>query len=90
MIAGHRWEYQSDMFLHECVGLPWGGVESYQWCIGCGCRITDEELYISKLSMDSVLLLLDIIASKKGFEPIQSGTLQDLKFRKLHDSKESR
>ena len=79
MIAGHRWEYQPDYMGYECVGLPIGGVESYQWCIGCGCRIGDLELMKSKLPDSDVYL--DILADNKGFRPIQAGTFAELKFK---------
>ncbi len=84
MIVGHRWEYQFDYRGFKCVPLPFGGVESYQWCIGCGCRIGKLELCLSKLPIDNELSLnisLDMLADNKRCRPIQAGTFAELKFR---------
>ncbi len=83
MIAGHRWEYQHDYRGFKCVGLPIGGVESYQWCIGCGCRVGDFELRNCRLPIDNELSLnisLDMMADNKGCRPIQAGTFAEFKF----------
>ena len=75
-VAGHRWEYQTDMCAYECIPLPLGSVESYQWCVGCACTITDLELCKLKVPCDG--WMLDIIAHSKGFSPIQSGTREEM------------
>jgi len=81
MIAGHRWEYQHDYLGYKCVILPIGGVESHQWCVGCGCFIGDEERHKSKLFFDDSLeLSLDTIAISKGYQPIESGTIAEVNF----------
>ena len=76
MIAGHRWEYEGDLLGYKCVGLPIGGVESHQWCIGCGCFIGDKELTILNTGKEFLNPTLDLLAFRKGFEPIESGTLK--------------
>ncbi len=82
MIAGHRWKYQPDYLGYKCVGLPLGGVESHQWCVGCSCLIGDIECRKSKLFFkDSLQLSLDIIASSKGYQPIEAGTFAELKMK---------
>lgn len=83
MIAGHRWEYQSAFRGHKCMPLPIGGVESHQWCVGCGCFIADKILYDRKIPISEVYL--DILASEKGYEPIEAGTLAESKLNKRKD-----
>ena len=78
MIAGHRWQYDFNMRESTCVGLPIGGVESYQWCIGCGAKVSDKELCDLKLPRQEVFL--DIIAHSHGQPPIQAGTYQADRF----------
>ncbi len=86
MIAGHRWEYQFDMRGYRCVGLPLGGVESHQWCIGCGCFIGKKEIKESGFPFNGDELhneiYLDILAAGKGYEPIESGTLAEWKLKR--------
>lgn len=83
MIVGHRWEYSDDMRWYECVGLPFGGVESHQWCVGCGCRITDKEIYEAGfVTNDFRDIHLDMLARGKGYEPIEVGTIEEWKLRK--------
>ena len=76
MIAGHRWEYKPDLRLYECVGLPFGGVESHQWCIGCGTRVTDYELCRAGLPADG--FSLEVLAKRR---PIEADTLEEFRFR---------
>lgn len=78
-VAGHRWEYQTEYRGYKCVGLPIGGVESFQWCIGCGCLIDDIEL--RKLNLPRKEIYLDMLADNKGFRPIQAGTFAELKLK---------
>lgn len=80
MIAGHRWEYQPDYRGYKCVGLPLGGVESYQWCVGCGCLIGDIEIREAGFK-DFREFHLDILANGKGYEPIEAGTLAESRLR---------
>ena len=79
MIARHRWQYQNYLRGYKCVGLPVGGVESHQWCVGCGCFIGEKEIYESNYNSrgDNGLrnLHLDILARGKGSEPIEANTL---------------
>ena len=77
MIAGHRWEYSLVMKTSYCVGLPEGGVESYQWCIGCGVAVTDFDLCRMKLPRSGAWL--DFIAAQKGFRPIEAGTMAEFR-----------
>ena len=84
MLVGHRWERDFDYRGYRCVGLPIGGVESYQYCIGCGCRIGDLELLKSRLPIDNECFLhvsLDMLADNKEDRPIQAGTFAELKFK---------
>ena len=83
MIAGHRWEYQPDYRGYKCV--PLGGVESYQWCVGCGCIITDHELVSLMAPSDD--LMLDTLAYGRGFSPIQSGTREEM-FLRIRQAKQ--
>ena len=39
----HRWEYDPDWCLHECVALM-AGIPSKDRCSGCGTIVADEEL----------------------------------------------
>lgn len=78
-IAGHRWQYDYDLCRSRCVKLPFGGVESYQWCIGCGCEIDDRELVARRLPRKGVYL--DTLAYEKGYKPIQAGTLSEFDFK---------
>ena len=83
MLAGHRWERDFAWLGYKCVGLPFGGVESYQWCVGCGCRIDDLELCKSKLPTDEFLnISLDMLAHSKGYKPIEAGTFAEFKLQK--------
>ena len=76
MLAGHRWEYQGNWGCYKCVSLPIGGVESHQWCVGCGCVIDDVELCESGFPIDrGIELYLDLLATRKGFKPVEAGTL---------------
>ncbi len=80
MLAGHRWERDFDWLGYRCMPLPFGGVESHQWCVGCGCRIGDLELHNSRLPVDNTCSLhisLDILVDRKGFKPIEAGTLAE-------------
>ena len=89
MLVGHRWEYQYNYRGFKCVGLPLFGVESHQWCIGCGCLISDKELYESKLPIDTLCFLnlsLDILASRKNQEPIEAGTFQEFLLLQRRDN----
>ena len=82
MLVGHRWERDYDWLGYKCVELPFGGVESYQWCVGCDCRIGDLELKNSKLPIDEFLnACLDMMASGKGYEPIGAGTFAEFQLR---------
>ena len=83
MIAGHRWEYKPDYRGYECVGLPFGGVESHQWCVGCGCRIDDKDLWEKQLSRrdDFLNIILDTLAAYKGYPPVEAGTLDEYKLK---------
>lgn len=83
MIAGHRWAYDVDRLGYVCVGLPSGGVESYQWCTGCGVFVSDEELCdkrIPSAGMVCVDVTLDTMAAGKGHSPVQAGTMAAHKF----------
>lgn len=82
MIAGHRWEYQVDYRGYKCVGLPFGGVESHQWCVGCGCVIPDRLLCecIGDVAGLSLLPFLDMLAIGGGYEPIEADTYEEWKF----------
>ena len=82
MIVGHRWEYQPELLGYKCMPLPVGGVESIQWCVGCGCFIADLELCQSKLPIkESRELSLDMLADSKGYKPIEAGTFSEFKLR---------
>lgn len=79
MIAGHRWEYSPVLREYFCAPLPVGGVESRQWCIGCNAKVSDLELCHKKISKSDKAFLqiaLDTLASNKGFEPLEAGTLK--------------
>lgn len=85
MLAGHRWEYQFDYRGYKCVELPFGGVESHQWCIGCGCLIGMLEIRESGYSWGDEIsagLYLDMLARGKGYEPIESGTYAEFLLRR--------
>ena len=87
MIAGHRWEYNPEYRGYECVKLPIGGVESHQWCVGCGCRIDDEELCRKGIPMDDKSLLhfvLETLACERGYPPIEAGTYAEYKLNKVN------
>lgn len=73
-IVGHRWERDDALLQYRCVPLPFGGVESGQWCVGCGATVTDLELHRADYPYKEVWL--DILARDKGFPPIQYDTLQ--------------
>ncbi len=80
-LAGHRWKYDDDMRWYYCAPLPIGGVESHQWCIGCGVIITDKELCEAgfprpeQYSNDYVAgAYLDLLAAGKGKKLIEAGT----------------
>ena len=81
-IVGHRWERQFERRGYKCVKLPLGSVESGQWCIGCGCFIGDIDICNGKYgeAFDGKEVWLDQIASERGLEPIQSGTLAEAKY----------
>lgn len=84
MLAGHRWERDFAWLGYHCVPLPLGGVESHQWCVGCGCRIDDLELHDSKLPIDDECFLhvsLDMLADGKGYKPIKAGTLAEFRLK---------
>ncbi len=81
MIAGHRWERDYSLRGYECVGLSIGGVESKQWCIGCGCFIGDIELKRAGFPREEKFYL-DILALHKGFKPIEAGTLDEWRFQR--------
>ncbi len=80
MLAGHRWEYKYYLCWYECVPLPFGGVESYVWCVGCGCIITDEELCSKHFPSEHPFI--DLLASTKGCNPIEAGTIEEWKLHK--------
>ena len=83
MLAGHRWERDFEWLGYKCVPLPFGGVESHQWCVGCDCLIGDLELKNSKLPIDEFLnVSLDMIADGKGYKPIEAGTLAEFQLRR--------
>lgn len=81
MLAGHRWERDYDWLGYKCVGPPFGGVESHQWCVGCGCLISDLELRgcMGEVTGLSIHPFLDILASGRGYEPIEAGTFAEFK-----------
>jgi hypothetical protein len=65
--------------------LPFGGVESHQYCVGCGCIITDYELCQLGLTVADRLdmfIILETLAFRKGYHPIEAGTLAEYKLRK--------
>ena len=81
MVVGHRWKYSYYMRQYYCDSLPFGGVESHQWCMGCGVIVTNKELYESNCPRperysDNYFsgIYLDILARGKGFVPIEAGT----------------
>lgn len=78
----HRWDYDSGKRVSECVPLPKFGVESHQWCIGCGCIISDLEL--SQRGFPRAYprggAYLDIIATSKGYEPIEADSDEAYRF----------
>ena len=85
MLVGHRWEHDDAFREYYCASLPLGGVESHQWCVGCNCRISNLELYNSRLPVDDTCFLhisLDMLARRKGYEPIEAGTFAELKLRR--------
>lgn len=84
MLAGHRWEYDQALRWYKCVGLPFGGVESHQWCIGCGAIVTDKELHSRRIPKDDKCFLhsmLDSIVGEYGYPSIEAGTFAEEKFR---------
>ena len=87
MLVGHRWMRDFDFQGWKCMPLPFGGVESYQWCVGCDCRIGDLELYRSRLPTDRFLeISLDMLARSKGYEPIKAGTFEAFKLARRRRS----
>ena len=84
MIAGHRWERDDDWLGYKCVPLPLGGVESHQWCVGCGCRIGDLDLRECRGEVGGVSLnlFLDILARGRGYEPVEAGTFAEFELKK--------
>ncbi len=85
ILAGHRWEYQPDYREYKCVELPIGGVESHQWCVGCGVKITDKALCEKGITTEDECFLqcsLDLLAYMKGYSPIESGSLAEWKLKK--------
>ena len=85
MLAGHRWERENNWLGYKCMPLPLGGVESHQWCVGCGCRIADIELLKSRLPIDSdecsLHVSLDLLAGVKGHKPVEAGTPEEYHLR---------
>ena len=71
-IVLHRWEYSMELRLSRCVPLPIGGVESHQWCVGCGCIVTDEELCRLKFPRENAFI--DEIAWRKGCKTLEAGS----------------
>ncbi len=89
MLVGHRWKYNYSLRWYECEILPIGGVESHQWCVGCGVKVTDKELCESgfpkpKQYNDGYAegVYLDILARGKGKEPIETGTFAAYKLKR--------
>ncbi len=83
MMVGHRWEYDYDLRLYYCASLPLGGVESHQWCVGCGCRIRDLELRETVGKVEGLFLhpFLNMLAEGRGYKPIEAGTFAEYKLR---------
>lgn len=80
MLAGHRWKRDYAFSGYRCVPLPIGGVESHQWCVGCGCFIRDIELCDTGIPSEGVGgIILDTLAHSKGYKPIESGTYAEYK-----------
>lgn len=88
MIVGHRWNYDLLLRGYRCTPLLVGGVESYQYCIGCGSFIGMEELHQRGISSQSRELhfVLDAISDMKQHKPIESGTYGEFCLRKRNES----
>ena len=80
MLVGHRWERDNAYRGYTCVSLPFGGVESHQWCVGCNCHIGDIELHDRNLPASDEIIL-DLLAHSKGHEPIEAGTLAEFRLK---------
>jgi len=86
MLAGHRWQRDHGYRGYRCVGLPLGGVESHQWCVGCNALVGDievKDLYGNREISDNIELhcLFDMIASGKGKESVEAGTMGEWKLK---------
>ena len=68
----HRWEYQHDRRVYECIDAGIGGVDSGQWCWpGCRATISSRDLQASGLEIDSQTTLhvaLDVLVRGKYAE----------------------
>ena len=90
MIVGHRWERDYAYRGYKCVPLPFGGVESHQWCIGCDCHIGDIEVYSRRMPIDEIdrkvgkyqmSIWLDMLAEERGHKPVEAGSFEEYKLQ---------
>lgn len=91
MYINHRWKYEAALSRWVCAPPSKGWWESPQYCVGCGCEVTDLELRSTGFPFNwgnqyEVEILLHMIASDKGFRPIERGTVEAYMLRQKREA----